>query len=274
MTLYSEITNVVPGGATSLLSTNVLRYTHPAGTSILQGTGSLDRIQNVGDGDIEFTIATFSDVINHQAGTITEANSFNGNIDNLSTGTIVNAVSVSPKINNRGSGTIQEARSVEAIIENSAGGTINNVQGLRFQMITQNPASNVGTIRGISLDSWQNIGTVSESYGIYLDNSIGIGATSYAIFSASNADSYLSGNLGLGTTLPSHKLHVADNTTDPVRIEGLQAGTGDVVVVDGADVIKRVAGFTGTIPIPNGGAVGETNGITVVSGVVTGFTTN
>jgi hypothetical protein len=43
-----------------------------------------------------------------------------------------------------------------------------------------------------------------------MDNSIGVGATSYALYSAATAQSYLQGNLGIGIAVPTAKLQVKD----------------------------------------------------------------
>ncbi|MGH1437243.1 MAG: hypothetical protein ACRBG0_22575 [Lewinella sp.] len=47
------------------------------------------------------------------------------------------------------------------------------------------------------------------------------------------------GHLGIGLTTPSNRLHVAD-TADPLRLEGLQSGTGDVLVADATGVVKTM----------------------------------
>ncbi len=76
--------------------------------------------------------------------------------------------------------------------------------------------SNLGTIqsaRGLAVTNWYNSGTVQNSYGIYLDNSIDVGSTSrYALYSSSNSSSYLAGSLGIGMTTPAAPLHIYGST--------------------------------------------------------------
>lgn len=52
----------------------------------------------------------------------------------------------------------------------------------------------------------------TNNYGLYIDT-VASGATNYAIYSNAAAKSYFAGNVGIGTTAPSQKLHVADGIT-------------------------------------------------------------
>lgn len=59
------------------------------------------------------------------------------------------------------------------------------------------------------------------------------------------------GNMGIGTTVPTNKLHI--NGTDPLRVQGLSAGnttTDPLLVVDATGVVKSI-GTLGALSIPN-----------------------
>ncbi|MCC7356459.1 MAG: hypothetical protein IT410_02475 [Candidatus Doudnabacteria bacterium] len=72
--------------------------------------------------------------------------------------------------------------------------------------------SGYGTAYGLNLSGWSTPGaTVTTSYGIYMDNSIDIGTTKYALYSDSNSNSYIKTNLGLGTNLPTEQLDINSN---------------------------------------------------------------
>nr|WP_315030150.1 hypothetical protein [uncultured Chryseobacterium sp.] len=59
------------------------------------------------------------------------------------------------------------------------------------------------------------------------------------------------GNMGIGTTTPTNKLHV--NGTDPLRLQGVSAGnttTDPLVVIDTNGILKSI-GTLGALSIPN-----------------------
>ncbi|UZU00082.1 hypothetical protein ODZ84_11150 [Chryseobacterium fluminis] len=59
------------------------------------------------------------------------------------------------------------------------------------------------------------------------------------------------GNLGVGTTVPSNKVHI--NGTDPLRLQGLTSGsttTDQLLVTDPSGVVKNI-GTLGALSIPN-----------------------
>lgn len=66
---------------------------------------------------------------------------------------------------------------------------------------TQAATSSITDVRGVSLHGWTNTGTVTTSYGIYIDNSIDVGATKWALWSGSAAPSLLSKNLTVSDTI-------------------------------------------------------------------------
>lgn len=103
--------------------------------------------------------------------------------------------------------------------------------------------SNTATITrayGLALSGWG--GTAGTSYGIYMDTSIDIGTTRYAIYSTSTSKSYLAGNLGIGKTSPGSKLSVvglpayANNAA--ALAGGLTAGDFYYTDVSGEYIVK------------------------------------
>lgn len=64
----------------------------------------------------------------------------------------------------------------------------------------------VDNLYGLSMSNWVSNGTVNNSYGIYIDSTVDIGTNSWAIYSDTSSDSYISGYVGLGITNPSARL--------------------------------------------------------------------
>ncbi len=62
--------------------------------------------------------------------------------------------------------------------------------------------SGIDSLRGIDLSDWQEVdGTVTHSFGIFMDHTIDVGQTSsYAIYSSGSSLSYFNGNVGIGTS--------------------------------------------------------------------------
>ena len=88
------------------------------------------------------------------------------------------------------------------------------------------------TAIGLNLSNWSTPGaTVGTSYGIYMDTSIDIGTTKYAIYSSSASGSYLAGNLQIGPTdlgsgTAGHIITVGRNTD--LANAGAATGAGSI----------------------------------------------
>ena len=68
----------------------------------------------------------------------------------------------------------------------------------------------IGNAYGSYIDFSGNTGTVTNSYGLYITSNFNQGTTeNFAIYSASDADSYVNGNLGIGTDIPQQKVHIS-----------------------------------------------------------------
>lgn len=115
----------------------------------------------------------------------------------------------------------------------------------------------VGTVtdvRGLDLSEWTASSTVTTSYGIYMDSSIDVGTTKYAIYSTSLSNSVLQGGLTIG---------VAGTTLGLLKLTGNTSGTVTINTAAAAGT------WTLTLPTTGGtsGYVLSTNGSGVTSWV-------
>ncbi len=166
------------------------------GTGTSSATYALGAVaKNANTGTVGFAIATQGIIENtNVAGTInTAVGSWpqiynNGNMDyaaaliagNYNSGTITNAVGFSSEIVNNPGKQIDDATSNYLSITND--GNIDRASGLFLEYF--------GT------------GTVTDSYAVYIDNNFNKGTNdNFAIYSASDADSYLEGNLDVNSNL-------------------------------------------------------------------------
>ena len=106
----------------------------------------------------------------------------------------------------------------------------------------------IGTLYDMKFN-YLNYGTVSTHYGIYHD--------------ASDARHYFAGNIGIGTTSPSAKLHIvapgALVTDLGLRVRN-SANTGDLLLVTGNGIVQT---GVGGLAIPRADTPGGTNNATI-----------
>lgn len=114
--------------------------------------------------------------------------------------------------NNAGNAT--QMRSLEGVIFMFGAGTATNIDLVSARMTANGAASGtVSNVYGLNLSGWNKGGTAtySNTYGIYADTSIDLGATNkYFIYSLSTSPSLFSGNVTVGG---SGKFYVSTSRT-------------------------------------------------------------
>jgi hypothetical protein len=119
--------------------------------------------------------------------------------------------------------TIDEANGINGSVSANQNGTITDASIFRaFGSVAT--GGTITSLKGLNLSGWSNSGTIGTSYGIYMDNSIDVGAVKYALYSSSNSDSYFAGKLGIGTSTPDGKLDL--NGTVPGKALTILNDTG------------------------------------------------
>lgn len=127
---------------------------------------------------------------------------------NKSVGAISNAYGSVSGVENASTGTINKLHAHSVEVWNNRGGRVDTLFGLTVSVYNNNLASTVGAVYGISIGKglisvtngthfWRNSGTIDNSYGLYIDESIDVGINRYAIFSRSKSSSRLAGHLEL-----------------------------------------------------------------------------
>ncbi len=137
------------------------------------------------------------------------------------TGTSTSNYGVISNVENEGTGTIGYGIATRSIIENNANGTITNAEAIRPE-VNNSGSMNYAVGSSINFNNndtianaygeyigYSGTGTVTNSYGIFIDSTFNKGTDdNYAVHSASDADSYFEGSLGIGTASPDMKLTV------------------------------------------------------------------
>jgi len=175
------------------------------GTGNSTWTYGLDAVvKNSNTGNVTFGIGTQGRVSNENAaGTMDFAAGSWPQL--INSGTIGFAAGVTSSITN--SGTITTGVANSADLTNNANSTVTDAFAGFLNI------SNEGTITngyGLFIDYFSIAGTVTNSYGLYISDAFNKGtADNFAIYSASNADSYVEGNVGVGIAIPQQKIHIS-----------------------------------------------------------------
>ena len=137
------------------------------------------------------------------------------------TGTSISNYGIVSSAENIGTGTIGYAIGARSIASSGSSGTITTAEGSRPEIINSGTITNAfassmnidnnGTIvnaYGGFIDYF-GTGTVTNSYGLYISSAFNQGTgVNYSLYSNSDADSYMKGNLGIGTNTPQQKVHI------------------------------------------------------------------
>ena len=158
---------------------------------------------NVGSGTITFGLANQGILNNSAAGSISFGVSSWQRVEKL--GTMTDASGMLSAVNNYGN--ITRAYSQNVNIYNDDTGNIIDDARASFMYLT-----NYGTMtqaHGLYIDYF-GTGDVVDGYALYISSNFNQGTNdNFAIYSASDADSYLEGNVGIGTTTPLQKVHIS-----------------------------------------------------------------
>ena len=191
--------------ATDVANTGIRVDASYEGTGTSAWTYGVDAVvKNLNTGEVSFAIGTQGRVVNQNAdGTINFAAGSWPQLFN--SGTINTAYGISSAITN--SKAITTAIGNSTVVTNNASSTIASAYGSTSSIV------NNGTITtgyGVYAGYFSTTGTITNSYGLYITDSFNQGtAINFAVYSASNADSYLEGNLGIGTDSPQQKVHIS-----------------------------------------------------------------
>ena len=198
-----------------------------------------------GDGNGGVTYGIVGVSRNNSTGSVPYAIGAQGIIENPNNGaSMTTAVGSYPQVYN--GGTVNYASSTITEVYNNAG-TINTARGMDVGVINANGAT-LGTTSLTSFYATNNGSVTNDAYGIFIGGQGGgtVGGNSYALYLstpyanvAGNAfalysdnlnDSYIAGDVGIGTTDPQQKVHI----NGVMRLEPQDAaptgGLGDLYV--------------------------------------------
>lgn len=131
---------------------------------------------------------------------------------------------------------------------------LSSAHGFRASQGTIGAGSSITNQYGFHADS--SLTGATNNYGFY--GNIASGTGRYNFYAAGTADNYFAGNVGIGVTTPSAKVHILTGTAT-----GVSAGTGSRLFIDGANAnnwIDIASTTTGEVGIRLGDADGVQRG--------------
>ncbi len=197
-------------------------YVERASTDASNNLAKFDAIFD-GTGSIGTLYSTGVFARNTGVGTVNYAIGIQGVVENANGGTITNGVGSWPQVNNSGSMNW----GVGLVIENTnkTGGNMNTAYAQNTSLINESGATmgqaslgsfymnNAGSITGNAYGLWiggASTGTVGgNAYALYIATPFtNITGNNFALYSDNTANSYIEGDLGVGTNNPQQKVHI------------------------------------------------------------------
>jgi hypothetical protein len=116
------------------------------------------------------------------------------NVTNAGGATMTNATALFVSMINNGTGTTWKG--LHSQFTNGGAGSVIPSVYLIHSQLNINSGGSITSLYGLAISGWgSNSGTITTSYGIYADNTISKGTTSYFIYSLSTAPSLFSGTV-------------------------------------------------------------------------------
>lgn len=205
-------TGTNPNNAYGLWAATVAQHNSPAVLNIAEGVNAL--VHHDGSGTTNYVYGSYNEVDNAGTGTIGSAH-------------VVRAIGGMTNIGTAGDFALFHGTFMEGVDEGDP------------------TTSTVGTVYGLRLDAWNKMGTVNNSYGIFMDSSIDLGGVNkYAIYSTSTSPSVLSGSL----SVPSLDIDVTSAAAGNVYpLTVTSTVTGDLTGT-AAGTFESIVDVSGTNP--------------------------
>ncbi len=197
------------------------------GTGTSHWTYGVDGVaKNIGTGTINYAIGTQGRVENQKSG---------GNINYgvgswpqlYNSGTISWGVGAHSTVYN--SGTLETGIAQSAELNNYSGSQISDGYSNYIDILNDGTIDNA---YGLFIDFSENTGTVTNSFALFIHSDFNRGTgMNYSIYSDSDADSFIRGNVGIGIEVPLRKVHISEALRiEPQDTAPANGGLGDLYV--------------------------------------------
>lgn len=132
-------------------------------------------------------------------------------------------------------GTITTARGIDITVDNQAGSTMG--QPSLGSLFFTNNGTITGDGYGLFIGGSGSGSVGGDSYALYISTPFSnVAGTSYALYSDNTGDSYMEGNLGVGTSSPQQKVHINGVMRLEPQATPPTGALGDLYVSTGGDL--------------------------------------